>query len=600
MDDKQNAQRGQYAFGEHIAQISQATSLRAGQEAVKGESVKDLSGDGALKPSEVDKVSSVVGLPVVDKSSMSGFEKCGLEKGLTVITRSNESSVFSPIGEFDLARTLGSCSSLNAREILPLDVALSYEVLPLSCLLGGGGERRLLSLLVSQELDAQKARELEVFTGCDLSWEVCARDVLMSAITQAYCRKADGPIRYLTLANAYNNAPSTELGQVMLEELVLTAVGLAASDIHIEIRDSKACVRFRVDGLLEEYSTFSFNIDEAKQVVRCLKVKAGLDVCLYREPQEGSFVFKYQGQETYLRLSFIPIFGGEKAVARLLTSFCSSDSGSDLLRLGMSHEQVAIIRSSLQRNSRTLIFSGPTGSGKSTLLHVALKSLTSCAQNIVSIEDPVERVLKGVTQVEVDEPRGLGYQVLLPYVLRQDPDVIGIGEIRNRSVAELALNAGLTGHLVLSTIHAGNSFEILSRLQHMGVSMELIIASISLLGSQRLVPKNCPKCRYAVGVSPSFRRRFALPDNHTLLASRGCEFCHRRGVLGRLGVYEFLRVTEEIRDILLVHRRVVLRELLPIAAQQGYRPIVSTLRDALISGRISPSSACQCLGLKDC
>jgi type IV pilus assembly protein PilB len=244
-----------------------------------------------------------------------------------------------------------------------------------------------------------------------------------------------------------------------------------------------------------------------------------------------------------------------------------------------------------------ILLSGPTGSGKSTLLYVALQELNREWRNIITLEDPVERLIPGVNQIEVCEG-GSSWSELTARLLRQDPDAIMLGEIRDRETAHAALNAGISGCLVLSTVHAGNCLEIFSRLGQLGADAHLLAQALRLLVAQRLLARNCALCARPVPVTPALARLFGLTADTPLSASLGCTACEFSGISGRLGVFELLRITAGIRECLLDKAAGVnLTQLEHCARNEGYRPLAVSVREALLRQEISPKSALRSMGI---
>lgn len=350
---------------------------------------------------------------------------------------------------------------------------------------------------------------------------------------------------YMNL-RSFSDGKSTSLSKTIpttfLKTLLESAVFLESSDIHLEIFEKNARIRLRIDGSLrlvlemerEVYSSF----------VSQIKVFSNLDIVERRIPQDGSFSMAFGEQEIDFRISTSPSFYGEKVVIRILDR---SQTKFNIETLGFSTEQLQKIKEILSRKNGLILNCGPTGSGKTTTLYSFLNYKEQEEINIISVEDPVEYHLHGITQIACREEIGLDYPLILKSLLRQDPDVIMIGEIRDRETAEIAVKAALTGHLVISTIHAKDSVQCIERLRNLGVDSFLIVSSLQMILSQRLVKKLCPFCKVK-----SFEKERVLNllyDSKEvfdeLYEAKGCIKCQNRGYKGRIPIFELLVCDEE-------------------------------------------------------
>lgn len=355
------------------------------------------------------------------------------------------------------------------------------------------------------------------------------------------------------LEQAARRAPVVRL----VDRLLRTAIDEGVSDIHVEERRDEVRVRFRVDGLLRQ--AIDLPAGSRRVLLSRLKIMAGMDISVRRRAQDGSLTFAHDSRVLTLRVSTLPVTGGEKAVVRILDG---SRAPTDLGDLGMSDEALVGLRSLLARGEGVVLAAGPTGSGKSTTLFAALSEVDREQLNVVTLEDPVEYRLPGASQVSVDRRAGLGFPAALRAVLRQDPDVVMIGEIRDRETAEIAMAAAVTGHLVLSTIHTTDAPGAVTRLLHMGVPPFLVAGGLTGVIAQRLVRKACTSCR-----------------------GRGCAGCSN-GVRGRTGVYQFLTVSDEIRDE--ISNGASSATLRRLAADTGMKTLASDARRAVAAGLTTP------------
>lgn len=317
-----------------------------------------------------------------------------------------------------------------------------------------------------------------------------------------------------------------------VETLLTSALSMNASDIHVEPFQDGLRVRFRIDGLLREIVTLPATL--APRVVSRLKIMSNLDISEKRLPQDGRYRLQPANEKPAdFRVSTCPVIHGEKVVLRLLEQ---GNASLPLNALGMLPEQLALLERVLSRPQGLVLVTGPTGSGKTITLYAALVRLNAVMRNIATVEDPVEILLNGINQVAINPKTGLDFATVLRALLRQDPDVLMIGEIRDRETAEIAVKAAHTGHLVLSTLHTTSAAESLVRLQHMGIAAWLLATSLSLVIAQRLVRVLCVHCR--------------IPDTEGTFKAQGCSRCNQ-GYQGRTGIFEVLNLDDTLRDAIL-------------------------------------------------
>ncbi|MGH7465267.1 MAG: ATPase, T2SS/T4P/T4SS family, partial [Longimicrobiales bacterium] len=363
-----------------------------------------------------------------------------------------------------------------------------------------------------------------------------------------------------SLRRASEAPPVIALVDLMLAQ----AVQQRASDVHIEPAGTTMRVRARVDGVLREVMVLPPHSRGA--VISRIKVMAGLDISVKRRPQDGRTAVQIQGRELALRVSTLPTHGGEKVVMRLLDS---SDAGQRLDQLGMSAELHAGIARLLARSHGVLLVTGPTGSGKTTTLYAALAALDRECRNLITLEDPVEYRLQGLTQVQVHRKAGLGFPAALRAVLRQDPDVIMVGELRDRETVEIALAAALTGHLVLSTLHTNDAASAPARLHEMGAPAYLVAGGLIGVLAQRLARKLCVHCRAQRMAHADDLIAFGLPPRDAqVFVPVGCRRCDGTGYRGRIGIYELLVVSPRMRERIV--RRAPGDALLELARAEGF------------------------------
>ena len=348
----------------------------------------------------------------------------------------------------------------------------------------------------------------------------------------------------LGLSDAADDAPVVKLLNTVFEE----AVKSRASDIHIEPREKNLVIRFRIDGVLHVQTEADLKVG-APLVLR-LKLMSGLDISEKRLPQDGRFNMKLKNSAVDVRLSTLPTQYGESAVMRLLaqgTSLLSLD------RMGLPPLVLERLRHAIHRPSGMVLVTGPTGSGKSTTLYAALAELNSPEKKIITAEDPVEYRLPGINQVQINDKIDLTFERVLRTSLRQDPDIILVGEMRDQITAEIGLRAAMTGHMVLSTLHTNDALSTPVRLMDMGVPRFMVAMSLQLVLAQRLVRVNCEHCLDDYQPTPQEMEflRLELGDEvheHRYRQGRGCTHCNKSGYSGRRGVYEFLEMTKELCD----------------------------------------------------
>jgi general secretion pathway protein E len=332
----------------------------------------------------------------------------------------------------------------------------------------------------------------------------------------------------------------------LLNSLLFQAVKERASDIHIEPYEKAVEVRFRVDGILFPVLSPPKAIQDA--IISRVKVMAGLDIAEKRLPQDGRIRLLIAGSDIDVRVSVIPTSFGERVVLRLLDR---KGGIIELERLGLNSVQVSIMDSLLSRNSGIILVTGPTGSGKTTTLYSALNRINSTKRNIITVEDPVEYQLKGIGQLNVNPKIGLTFAQGLRSILRQDPDVIMVGEIRDTETAEIAIHASLTGHLVISTLHTNDAPTAITRLVDMGIERFLVTSSLSAVIAQRLVRVLCQYCKKEY--SPQSDELSILKNYNVrkLWKPVGCERCFKSGYHGRTGIFEFLVIDHDMHSVIL-------------------------------------------------
>jgi general secretion pathway protein E len=341
----------------------------------------------------------------------------------------------------------------------------------------------------------------------------------------------------------------------LVNSTLYDALKAGASDIHLESTASGLSVKYRVDGVLD-HATSVGGGDLAEHIVSRLKVLAELDIAERRVPQDGSFRVESGGREIDLRVSIMPSIHGEDAVIRILDkrAMIEAYGALTLEALGFDPASLATLRTLAQEAYGMLLVTGPTGSGKTTTLYAALTEIHNGREKIITIEDPVEYQLPGILQIPVNEKKGLTFAKGLRSILRHDPDKIMVGEIRDRETAEIAVQSALTGHLVLTTVHANNVFDVFGRFTHMGIDPYAFVSALNGIWAQRLVRINCPRC--AVRHEPTdaelaaVRMARAEVEGYVFMRGKGCGDCRGTGYKGRRSIAEILMLNDEIRELI--------------------------------------------------
>ncbi len=333
--------------------------------------------------------------------------------------------------------------------------------------------------------------------------------------------------------------------------ILIKAIKLGASDIHFEPYERSFRVRYRIDGVLRREMTLPIQIKNA--IVSRLKIMSKLDIAERRLPQDGRIKLRLgKGREMDFRVSTVPVLFGEKVVLRLLDK---SALQLDMTKLGFEESSLEDFKNALRKPVGMILVTGPTGSGKTTTLYSALSELNKETENIVTAEDPVEYNFMGINQVQMHEEIGLTFASALRAFLRQDPDIIMVGEIRDFETAQIAVQAALTGHLVLSTVHTNDAPGTVTRLIDMGIEPFLISSAVILILAQRLVRKICVECREPIKVHPQLLIDLGVPPDEVktfpVYKGRGCPICNHTGYKGRVGLYEVMPVKEEIKELIL-------------------------------------------------
>jgi type II secretory ATPase GspE/PulE/Tfp pilus assembly ATPase PilB-like protein len=342
----------------------------------------------------------------------------------------------------------------------------------------------------------------------------------------------------------------------LLDTTILNALERRASDVHIETRDNSVWIKYRVDGVLYPV-TDPIDLRHHDAIISRVKVMSDLDIAEKRVPQDGRFTLNLHGRKVDFRVSIMPSIHGEDAVIRILDKQYLSEEFSDLSleRLGFAGKELQMIRKYIREPYGMFLATGPTGSGKTTTLYAALSEIRTEEDKIITIEDPVEYQINGITQIPVNEKKGLTFARGLRSILRHDPDIIMVGEIRDPETAHIAVQSALTGHLVFTTVHANNVVDVIGRLMNMGVEAYNFVSALNCVLAQRLLRVLCPHCRKLAEITPELLAESALTEEQvapfTLYEGVGCHMCHQTGFTGRTAIIELLDLSDKIREMIL-------------------------------------------------
>ncbi|HEY0867863.1 MAG TPA: GspE/PulE family protein [Fimbriimonas sp.] len=374
----------------------------------------------------------------------------------------------------------------------------------------------------------------------------------------------------------------------LVNSILVSAISGGASDVHIEPQENDVRVRVRIDGML--YEQMSIPHAHYAAVISRLKIISSLDIAERRRPQDGRLAVKDdQGRDWDVRLSIMPTVFGEKACMRLLEKKSGQGQSGDVAKLGFYEDQRILFEKFIHRPHGMILVTGPTGSGKSTTLYTALQTINDPALNINTVEDPVEYQLPGINQMQVNPRIGVTFATGLRTLVRQDPDVILVGEIRDAETAEIAVQAALTGHLVLSTLHTNDAPGALVRLQNMGVEPFLIASAVIAVLGQRLLRTACPNCKVTSPLEPEFAEVLGLPRGdgpYFVARGQGCPRCGGRGTKGRTAVYEIMSISDEMRAMVL--RAASGNEIMAQAVKEGMRTMRESAIQKMLDHQVPP------------
>ena len=449
----------------------------------------------------------------------------------------------------------------EAIKMIPPDVVFKYQVIPIKRV------GSTLRVAMSDPSNILAIDDIKFLTSCHVEVFISTESTIKSAIDKFYDSSSSlaeimgsmdsgenmelledtEEVDVRELQQASEDAPVVKLVNLIMNE----AIKRGASDIHMEPYEKMFRVRLRVDGVLHEFMKPPMKLKNA--IISRVKILAKLNIAERRLPQDGRIKIKFgKDKEMDFRVSVLPTLFGEKVVMRLLDK---TNLQLDMTKLGFEENPLKDFKEAIHKPFGMVLVTGPTGSGKTTTLYSALSELNQITENISTAEDPVEFNLMGINQVQTHEEIGLTFAACLRSFLRQDPDIIMVGEVRDFETAEIAIKAALTGHLVLSTLHTNDAPSTINRLLNMGIEPFLVASSVNLILAQRLARRNCESCKAPVQVSPQMLRNLGVPEedvpSYSCFKGKGCPTCGNTGFKGRVALYEVLPVKEEVRELIL-------------------------------------------------
>ena len=460
---------------------------------------------------------------------------------------------------------------------VPKAVARKYNIIPVK------KEKKSLTVAISDPLDISTLEDLHFKLNVNIEYVLATLHNIEEAIKKYYYNRGqEKDIQFEGLFEGIGQVTDEfdkqyEFAEAIAEEaeapivklvtyIINEAIKVRASDIHIEPLSNKVRVRYRIDGVCQDTHSITKYVQDA--LISRIKIFSNIDITEKRKPQDGRINLEVDEKSIDIRVSTIPTTCGESIVMRLLEK---SSALIKLKSIGFPEHDLNNFKSILKRPNGIVLVTGPTGSGKSTTLYAALNEFNSLEKKIITVEDPIEYNIPGINQCEVNEKIGLTFPNILRSILRQDPNIIVIGEIRDVETAEIAVSAALTGHLVLSTLHTNDAASAITRLTNMGVSPFLISSSIQAVVAQRLVRIICPECKAPqrngenVPNVPGFNTSDL--ENAEFYHGTGCEHCNKTGYYGRAGIFEFMCTSSELKEA--IHRKAPTHELRKIAHSNG-------------------------------
>ena len=460
----------------------------------------------------------------------------------------------------------------EAIETIPESMARRLEVVPLSI----DENANKLTIAISDPFNILALDEIRMITGMDLDIMIATLSDIKRAIESFYSVKSSIDRALIEVVEEesaefdLSREEAVSIDDAPVVKLVNTILGQAvengASDVHVEPFESETRVRYRIDGVLFDMLSFPKHLHPP--VSSRIKIMSGMDIAEKRHPQDGRILLRAAGRRIDIRVSSLPAIYGEKLVMRLLDQ---ATAMVGLEKLGLDPEEKVALDKIIEVPYGIILVTGPTGSGKSTTLYSILQTLNSYDVNITTVEDPVEYTITGVNQVQINEKAGLTFDTVLRSILRQDPDIILVGEMRDTETAQLAVRAALTGHLVLSTLHTNDAPSSIIRMVDMGIPPFLVSSSVVAVIAQRLVRKLCPSCKMPYELPRDVAESLGLDGLTTVYKPGGCDECRGTGYKGRTAIFEIMPMTEEIRRAVMTGA--TSDDLRAMAIRQGMRAL---------------------------
>ncbi len=456
-------------------------------------------------------------------------------------------------------------------------------------------EEDTLYVAMTNPVDLPTLDQINLVTGFNVKPVVATKRDIIQAIGQHY--GAEQMTKQTLIDIGFDTEPTDE-GDKRIEDLILSdeagqvvrlvnsiirdAIDSRASDIHFEPTGEEIVIRFRVDGILHDCLTVPAAVRE--EAVSRLKVLAKMDITEKRKAQDGNISLKYKEKDYDLRVSVLLTTDGEKAVLRILDR---SSTLIDLTTLGISAQERALVEGAVSRPYGMVLITGPTGSGKTTTLYAMLRSLDAIEKNIITIENPVEYQLDRINQIQIDPASGETFAGALRSILRQDPDIIMLGEIRDFETAEIAVQAALTGHLVLSTLHTNDAVTAITRLRELGIPSFLISSCVVMAGAQRLVRRICSDCKAPYQPDEKTLKLLGIDKTTAggFVYGKGCNYCYDTGFRGREGVFEILTIDNDIQNEILAEKSAM--EIKKMAVEKGMKTLLDSAIMRVSEGKTS-------------
>jgi len=453
--------------------------------------------------------------------------------------------------------------SVELLQLITAEQAWHYYVVPFKA------ENNILTFLTTEAINQNEIEsELEILYGKNIQFKIVQEDEFQKLIGKYYRKDVNNEIQTISESDDF------------LTKLIKEAKNLGSSDIHIECYEERNRVRIRIDGHLVE--RYAIDQQDYPSIVNKIKIISNMDIAEKRLPQDGRIFFNKDDMKFDIRVSVLPTLHGEKIVLRLLNNDATN---IELTSLGFSSNDLENYQEGIKQHNGIILISGPTGSGKTTTLYATLKLLNEEETNIVTIEDPIEYTLEGINQVQLKESIGLDFASALKTFLRQDPNIIMLGEIRDKETASMAIRASLTGHLVLSTIHTNSAWDTISRLTDMGLPSYLIASTLRTSIAQRLVRLLCPNCKEkrtfdALSLPKAFKPYQKVEEEYI---GKGCDNCHYTGYKGRKAIYEVIPIDREIASLIKLNAQDVDKEL----AEKEIKSLAENAYQLFASGQTS-------------